>query len=401
MKKLTNNRLLKLAGFPGIVLLLYPILNIFILDNESISFLSVRGFIRVAYSILIFVTVLSYINRSFYNYSYVLIKKSSLFWYLLYLIISGLSFLWSEGSAIEIIMRFFDSTSLFLLIILVVSYLTKKYNIYVAIRWVFFFLLIYIVCEIISFAKIQNLISLNLMIKSSQFACTIFFFMAWKYANRLITKWTILILGVFSGSTVGYIGMFIGFIWLLFFSSNRENNQPLKFIFFILISLFLVFVGSDSILKNTIFSDKESISYEETSGRNTIYNAAWEAFKEKPILGYGFVVGEQKVLLDNTGRFYDTSHNGFLSALLGTGMVGFLLLLTFFRISTLEIINSKDDIHLKPYLFATLIIIVTHTIGNPGIGSKVLAAWIPSILILTLIAANHLTKQKNEKNSLD
>ena len=66
-------------------------------------------------------------------------------------------------------------------------------------------------------------------------------------------------------STVAYIGMALGSI-SAFFAQSKAKIIAFVGAFLLLIATFVI--GPYTILKDTIFNDKESISMSETSGRD-------------------------------------------------------------------------------------------------------------------------------------
>lgn len=61
------------------------------------------------------------------------------------------------------------------------------------------------------------------------------------------------------------------------------------------------------------------------SGRTSWWSAAWPAFLESPVAGYGGYAGARFVVLNHLGTNELSSiHNGFFEVLLGTGLLGFV-----------------------------------------------------------------------------
>lgn len=71
--------------------------------------------------------------------------------------------------------------------------------------------------------------------------------------------------------------------------------------------------------------DQVSGSLTTLTGRTTLWAAGWEAFVRQPITGYGFGAGSRFVALRAIGKDYLSHiHNGFLEALIGVGILGFV-----------------------------------------------------------------------------
>jgi len=88
-------------------------------------------------------------------------------------------------------------------------------------------------------------------------------------------------------------------------------------------ALFVFF--SWDVLWGIVSRDQVSGSLSTLTGRTTLWAAGWEAFLLQPLTGYGFGAGSRFVALRAIGRDYLTHiHNGFLEALIGVGIVGFV-----------------------------------------------------------------------------
>jgi len=88
--------------------------------------------------------------------------------------------------------------------------------------------------------------------------------------------------------------------------------------------LLFVFLSWD-LLWGIVSRDQVSGSLATLTGRTTLWAAGWEAFMRQPLLGYGFGAGSRFVALRAIGKDYLTHiHNGFLEALIGVGLIGFI-----------------------------------------------------------------------------
>lgn len=71
--------------------------------------------------------------------------------------------------------------------------------------------------------------------------------------------------------------------------------------------------------------DQVSGSLSTLTGRTVLWEAGLDALRLQPLIGYGFGAGSRFVALRNIGADYLTHiHNGFLEALLGVGIIGFI-----------------------------------------------------------------------------
>jgi O-antigen ligase len=165
----------------------------------------------------------------------------------------------------------------------------------------------------------------------------------------------------------------------------------------------LLYFGAGDVLKNTVFYGKKGVGLEYTSGRDKIAALSWEQSMKQPLIGYGFVAGEISVISETRGSGVIGAHNGFLSSLLGMGIPGALLLAVFL----VKIwFTSKSEVFpplIRSALYGSFLMILVHTMGNPGIGSRVYGAWIPSVLIFTVISVlySHFKQLTLYANYLD
>jgi O-antigen ligase len=203
-------------------------------------------------------------------------------------------------------------------------------------------------------------------------------------------KYLILFISIFSFSNTAYIGMFFGAI------SLREGSQKLKAWFYLgaLGLLFtLLFVDMETILQNTVFYGKEGVGMEHTSGRDKVWTYALETIEEKPLTGYGFVSGEIfKIFSEFKGAI--GAHNGLVSAIIGCGIIGGILFIIFFLQLLFFVKKAAIPPLIKSTFLGTIILISVHTLGNPGIGSRVYGTWMPAMVAITFVVGFCYVLQK-------
>lgn len=79
------------------------------------------------------------------------------------------------------------------------------------------------------------------------------------------------------------------------------------------------------LLTSTVFSGRSIEDLSNLTGRNVLWAAYLDGFAQRPFTGYGFAVGAR---LDTFGvRATTNTHNGFLEAILGMGLMGIFVLL--------------------------------------------------------------------------
>ena len=127
-------------------------------------------------------------------------------------------------------------------------------------------------------------------------------------------------------SSASYIAFIIGLI--VYFSASRKKINVGKTVLICLFAYGLYAVAEDTI-NSYVFYGKTQERIENGSGRESIYNACFEAWKASPIFGHGFLVGERSLSKYGLGLQVISAHNTFLSVLVNTGIIGLILYLLF------------------------------------------------------------------------
>jgi O-antigen ligase len=134
-----------------------------------------------------------------------------------------------------------------------------------------------------------------------------------------------------------------------------------------------------------------------TSGRNTIWALSWEYYLQQPIFGYGYVAGENNLLFSHF-KGVITTHNFILSALIGTGFMGALLLIGYFTSAFFTAIsNVFKNSKWKVAFVSTIIMAAIVSLTAPGLGARVYGSWIPVVFMITLISGLKLKAEKEIK----
>jgi O-antigen ligase len=258
-------------------------------------------------------------------------------------------------------------------------------------RWLIFYVVAAIFLSTIGRARLWGLgfFSIDTLMQE-QFNSTPFFYLALLLPMAKFSKYLILLISIFSFSNTAYIGMFLGSFAL------REGSRKIKGVFYIgalALVVTLLYVDMEKILKNTLFYGKEGVGIEYTSGRDKIFDMALGAIQEKPLTGYGFVAGEAYIISKQRPGVIG-AHNGLVSAMMGMGVLGVLLFILFF-IRTLWFVKKATIPPLvKSAFLGTIILISVHTLGNPGIGSRVYGTWMPAMVAITFIVGFCYVLQK-------
>lgn len=397
--KVFSIKTLRFGGLSGAILMLQPFLYLFFSRRRDLSeytTVDATSVIFIIYTFVSFaVSVLALIKEKVFFQK--LLICSPLKWFIIYIMLCFVSIIWTVDVPLTTF-RAFESLSIFLLIIATIINIFKKTGSPdMAIQWTLLYVFINIACSFISYAQWAHGLTI---FTASQMVATIYFYMAFKSKSKLITI-TILLFSVLSMSTTAYLGMILGSVSLLYMP--KKYKPWLVVGCFIAVVLILI-VGIEPILENTIFKRHQEVLsannisevMEDSSGRNHIFNVSIKASVKQP-WGYGFFAGEPYVIYGN-GLEAINAHNSFLSALLGVGWLGVIILLIYF-IAFIPILSSN---YLKKYrieMIGCYCIGMVQSMGNPGIGSRVILTWIPVTYLLVLISAIYIYQKFNIYNS--
>ncbi len=122
-------------------------------------------------------------------------------------------------------------------------------------------------------------------------------------------------LTVYSLSLASWWSMLAGVLLITVFSRHR-----LLVVMLALSGTIAVLVGGETLMQEAILRNRDTEEVGSLHGRRYLWEHYIEAFKERPILGYGFAVGAR-----TTGPVYTTNtHNSLISVLIGCGIIGVL-----------------------------------------------------------------------------
>lgn len=123
-------------------------------------------------------------------------------------------------------------------------------------------------------------------------------------------------------SSASYISA-IGGAFVLFSITKKKIHWG-----FLIIMLAIIYILGDYILplvSDYIFYGHSVRDIQTGTGREYIWKAAIESWKEAPMLGKGYAVGEKSLFEEDGTIVYRSTHNGILSVMVNTGLVGLFL----------------------------------------------------------------------------
>ena len=383
--------LIKSGGICGLLLLVRPVIYLLFSRQRNLNAyaaVDVSAIIFIIYAVICFFAAYKVLSKSGSSFGRALIKRTPLIWFVIYTIYGLFSMFWSVNLVLSAF-RAFECASMILLIVAIMQKLFSTCNIDRIIDWTILYVSVDIILSIIGVAQWST--NISSLLGASQMMSTTFFYMALFYPRKKWYHYLIIIMAIFSGSTVSYIGMAIGTISLFWL---KTKYKPLFLIGIICIGMSFAIIGPQKIIKETLFYDKESISIEETSGRDHLMEVAIETVKEYP-WGLGFFAGEPLVFYSKSLSAIN-AHNSIFSAGIGLGYAGIIIMSIFLLKVFFTVFSKKIAFKYRAALIGCFFVGFLQCMGNPALGSRVFGAWLPVTYLFTLICSFYLAgKYKN------
>ncbi len=173
-----------------------------------------------------------------------------------------------------------------------------------------------------------------------------------------------LLIGTSSASNLSFLCA------LIFIYSFKHNRFYLSFFLITFISLFAAYYFGKRIIFKILFPRKSFSNITSLSGRLYLWKGYIQIWLKRPLVGWGFAVGERAG--KSFGFMYALSaHNGYLSILINTGLIGMLFWIVLFK-RLLKSIFSQIVFE-SPYAIAiasAFLVIVINNNSVPIIGSN-------------------------------
>lgn len=386
--KYNLKKTLGLAGKPGYILLGYYIVQIvFARQKSDMSSIDGAAVIFAAYALFsgLYAWKDLHKNSASKRFFTLLFTKSPIRWFVLYTCVCFISALWSPIFSLSAY-RAVECMGMMLIIAATIKNLVVN----CAYKDIMSWSVTYAFC-VIGIAFINGLIfGIGFALYNCQFPATIFFYLAFYFAPTKYIKYPIMVIAFMCKSVTGYVGMALGLVSLMF---GKAKYRVLGIVIAISILGAFYFIGVEKVLNETLFASKGgvivngTIDDNKTSGRSRVWESTMELMNKegRQWIGFGFVAGETMLARSIIGLQVIGMHNGFLSAYVGTGVIGLALFSMF--ILTLVILVFKNQIPKDyiPPLMACMCTVILHTYGNPGLGFRVYGTWMPAMFIIILL----------------
>lgn len=377
--------LIKSTSLPGWILLSRPVIYILFSRQRDLNEYSAVDFsamVFILYAFVAFIVGINCILRSPVSFGIDTLRKTPLSLFILYSILGIISMAWSVNPSLSGF-RAFECIAMTVLIVAVIQRLFETGRL----RYVILWSLVYCTWDILwsIFRATQWATEIGMLTEASQMMATSFFYMALYFKPRRWYNYLIIIMSVFSMSTVAYIGMGIGLI-SAFWEKGRTRLLAVVAAYGLFVAV--VGIGPYTILKNTIFFDKNDISIEETSGRDHLMDIAIECVDDNPY-GLGFFAAEPYVLYaKHFGAI--SAHNSLASAAMGLGIPGIIVLSLFFISMGVTVFSKHIPRDYRSIMIGCFCVAFVHCIGNPSVGTRVFGAWMPCMYIFVLICGMYV-----------
>lgn len=373
------------GGICGWLLLVRPLIYLVFSrrrDLNAYSSVDSSAVVFIIYTFVCFYFSMRELQRKDSVFARELITRSPLKWFTFYTLLGMASILWSVNPQLTGF-RAFECLSMMMLVIVIVHYLFSNYDFNTIINWSILYVIVDIIFSLIRAVRYTT--DISALLQTSQMMATVFFFMALYYTHKRWYHYLIMIMSVFSMSTVAYIGMALGSISTFW---SKPKYRTWVFMGALVLASIITIIGPYKFIKDTVFFDKKTISIHETTGRDKVMYVAIDALSDKPE-GYGFFAGEPYLLYaKHLGAI--NGHNSFLSASIGLGYAGILLLLVFFFGMFTAVFSRYIPYEYRATLIGCFLVGFLQCMGNPGIGSRVFGGWLPVMYLFTLICGFYI-----------
>lgn len=177
---------------------------------------------------------------------------------------------------------------------------------------------------------------------------------------------------VLGTSTASWMSLIIG---LFFFFSTSRKGINLGLALVVAVLFYGAYQLWGDIIYSIVFGHKSQEMIESGSGRRELWEAYIEGWKDSPLVGYGFIVGEKGAIASRYIAFAtNTAHNMMISVLVNTGLIGLFIWLYFLWKQCW--ICWKYSLRRNPYAltcFPAIIAMFVNANSFPVIGSE----WSP------------------------
>lgn len=376
--------LIRQGGIAGYLLLLGAPLALVTTRQRAEGYDSVDGSaaIQFVYTLACFLCAVRYLASPQNRPAARILVTNPVVFFLLYIVLCGVSTLWSPRPAYTAFMAF-QCLAYLLLIVVALCEVDRQCSLQDVIEWVMMWVIWAVFWAITVRVRMLGVGAVVYPFTLIKLLPGAFFFLGLYLCRRRLFGWIVVAFTILSLARSNYFGLVPGLLCGVLVGDRKAKMLTVGCVG-ILIVCILAF-GVEEVVQNTLFYGKEGIGWEYTTGRDKVFSLSWEMSLARPIGGYGFVAGERDILLDSY-RAAISTHNMFFSAFMGVGFLGPVLLFLYF-VGTLVVCLGRGVPGAWRFSFtATVFMVFTVSMTNPGLGGRVYGAWLPSMIVMTAIA---------------
>ena len=361
---------------------------IFIRQRDDYASIDLLAIIQIIIVIMILFLLFFPLKVEFVR----LIKKTSLKYYFLYLIIGAISALWSLNPKYSL----YRAMEAFAMSGAILYFCASAETLEESIRRV---QLIVWPTLLANWLGLIILIGFSLRLRLNGFGAiatlTATFFAAWLLAGR--GKYNLknllqAVLGLFfvfiSFSLASWWSFWFGICYCAAFTKRKG-----LIIVLVLIGVSLFLLADQNMRKEVMLFDKQYDNVGSMTGRKVLWTDYFEASKKRPFLGYGFAVGAREV----AKKYATNAHNMFFGALLGTGLLGVCIGVLFFFSIARELIRLRH--YKNPVWLACVSGLVAGCLNNMSL-SIIGEQFILATVVLVSLLGLHLFLLKMNRQQL-
>lgn len=373
--------LIRQAGVHGYLLLAEPLLAFYTARGRSEGYdvVDLSAVIQVAYAMLIFVCLVRYLMLPSGKRALVFLFSRPTVYLLLFIIMCIFSFSWSEKPLYSAFMGF-QSLAYFILLTVILDRLRNNCTAQDIVEW----LLFWIVWQIfwgLTLRIVRGGLTYHIF-ATERLQTGILFFLAIYISKRKLFRWIVMAFALFSGSNKMYVGMIPGSLLGIF--SESWKIKLVSSVGAVVLISGLIYFGLEPVLHKTIFRERAGVGMEYTSGRDWVWEQSLDLIRTKPFLGYGFVSGERdRIFVGGVNTI--SVHNMMLSAALGVGIIGPLLLFLYFLETIVLCFGKNLPRDWLISFLATIGISFVFSMTAPSLGGRVYGGWVATVFVMTMI----------------
>lgn len=197
------------------------------------------------------------------------------------------------------------------------------------------------------------------------------------------------------------------FATIFLFLVSDINKKLKKGLTFLLIAIGIVIVVIN-IFPETLDTigrlGNESSENSGLNGREQLWGYAFDMFKKNPVLGLGFY--SYTTYCYSQGFQWDyLTHNIYIQLLGETGVIGFVIFVTFFislflkTLKLIKICKDKNELYLINFsLFIQIVFLIYGISGNPLYFPQQMLVYVVAISIIVQILNNKMQKKEQTEN---